>query len=693
MINKLRYTIQRVLPIVYDDSLSYMELLGKVVQKVNEVISIVNDIDGEIINQISVILDSWLEDGTLAEIINEEIFDGLDARIAAAESDIDALQAAYDTADGQIIALNRRINAAETNLLNTNSALTRLSGTVTQNKNSADSAISNISAATADIADALDIVNARIDSILDGASVDPDAELIDIRVSFTGQTYAAAGDAVRGIDSILYNRISNKVKTTVYKQYSLDEAVETYEHKRLNSSGELVDDPDTNVYIFRMSEGRYIHTSTQNNMFYVDADLNVIGMNDTPASNTETTCYTAEIKYTSPYFAIAYYRYSAENESSHFIRISNFYNCTGFWDFGLRNAQEIRFVNGELQEDIEYEEPENMGEGFPYITNGTHGGTGSGIYSLQNMKFKRGTKISAMYNTCFIDLRGINAEGSFFINSDTVNREYVIPFDCYGCICFSLNYASESKMPVGWDMSTFVKFITITPPEDNIRNWWSGKDWYCYGTSLSDIGTKEEYNTTSVIGDGNNGAMGTYPLMIDSIGGMVRHNGAIGSGGIVPSQDHHGNLKVSIMSCPSTADLVTLEIGPNDPYATALGDIGDTGNDTLLGNLYQCFNYLVNNVNGRIVLLLVQNNIYNNGIKYSAVSNNQKQWKTACQKMAELADYFGIPVINVNGNAIDYGHQTTGVTLVDDIHYNYLGGAIAGRYIWNKIRQIPPAQF
>lgn len=693
MINKLKYTIQRVLPIVYDDSLSYMELLSKVVLKVNEVISVVNDIDEEVINQISVILNGWLEDGTLAEIINEEIFNGLNDRITEAESDIDALQTSFDTFDGQINALNRRINANEVNVLNTNSALNSLTETVAQNKNNTDSAMSDMNTVTANIADALDTVNARIDAILDEASVDPDAELTDIRVSFTGHSYASAGDGVRNSDSILYNRISNKVNTTVYKQYSLDEAVVTHEHKLLNSSGALVDSDSWNVYIFKMSEGKYIHTSAQVNIFYLDDNLNVISMNDLPTSNTTTTCYTAEIKYTAPYFAINYYRYSAASESSHFIRISNFYNCTGFWDFGLRNAQEICFVNAELQEDIEYEEPENMGEGYPYITNGTHGGDGSGIYSLQKMKFKRGTKISAMYNTCSINLRGINAEGSFFIDGNTVNRQYVIPFDCYGCICFSLNYESESKMPVGWDMSTFVKFITITPPEENLHNWWSGKHWYCYGTSLSDVGTKEQYNSTSIIGEGNNGKMGTYPLMIDSIGGMVRHNGAIGSGGIVPSQEHQGNVKVNIMSCPSTADLVTLEIGPNDPYGTALGDIGDTGNDTLLGNLYQCFNYLVNNVNGRIVLLLVQNNIYHNGTKYSAVSNNQKQWKTACQKMSELANYFGIPVINVNGNAIDYGHQTTGVTLVDAIHYNYLGGAIAGRYIWDKIRQIPLAQF
>lgn len=44
----------------------------------------------------------------------------------------------------------------------------------------------------------VDVLEARVDEIISGASVDPDAELIDIRVGYDGTTYATAGDAVRG---------------------------------------------------------------------------------------------------------------------------------------------------------------------------------------------------------------------------------------------------------------------------------------------------------------------------------------------------------------------------------------------------------------------------------------------------------------------------------------------------------------
>lgn len=43
MVEPLKYHVQAVLPTVYDDSLSYYELLNKVVQKTNEVIEQINN--------------------------------------------------------------------------------------------------------------------------------------------------------------------------------------------------------------------------------------------------------------------------------------------------------------------------------------------------------------------------------------------------------------------------------------------------------------------------------------------------------------------------------------------------------------------------------------------------------------------------------------------------------------------------
>lgn len=75
-ITQLRVYVQKVLPLVYDDSLSYMELLCKIKEKLNEVISSsngfipkLNEIEGEVDN-LELRVDH-LESGEYDDIIKE----------------------------------------------------------------------------------------------------------------------------------------------------------------------------------------------------------------------------------------------------------------------------------------------------------------------------------------------------------------------------------------------------------------------------------------------------------------------------------------------------------------------------------------------------------------------------------------------------------------------------------------------
>ena len=67
MINDLRYWCQKVLPLVYEDSLSYYELLSKVVAKINEMISQVNEIP----DLVSKTVEEQLNDGTVEQILSD----------------------------------------------------------------------------------------------------------------------------------------------------------------------------------------------------------------------------------------------------------------------------------------------------------------------------------------------------------------------------------------------------------------------------------------------------------------------------------------------------------------------------------------------------------------------------------------------------------------------------------------------
>ena len=81
MINKIKYYCQKVLPLVYDDSLSYYELVCKCVEKINEMIPIVNITDEKITTEVTNIFNEWKADGTWNEIINHQLFNDINERL------------------------------------------------------------------------------------------------------------------------------------------------------------------------------------------------------------------------------------------------------------------------------------------------------------------------------------------------------------------------------------------------------------------------------------------------------------------------------------------------------------------------------------------------------------------------------------------------------------------------------------
>lgn len=81
-----RYWCYKILPLVYDDSLSYYEVLCKLTAKLNEVIKMVNASTDNVYEIVKSILDEWKEDGTFEEIINEELFASLNKKIETGDT-------------------------------------------------------------------------------------------------------------------------------------------------------------------------------------------------------------------------------------------------------------------------------------------------------------------------------------------------------------------------------------------------------------------------------------------------------------------------------------------------------------------------------------------------------------------------------------------------------------------------------
>lgn len=110
-IEKINYWVQQALPQVYDDSLSFYELLSKVIAKVNEITDEVNEYFAEDIEvHVETVLIEWKNDGTLANIINNTVFTDLNNRMTALET--------THTTDKN--ATNTRVTSLETNQITGN---------------------------------------------------------------------------------------------------------------------------------------------------------------------------------------------------------------------------------------------------------------------------------------------------------------------------------------------------------------------------------------------------------------------------------------------------------------------------------------------------------------------------------------------------------------------------------------------
>ena len=117
MIEKLKFYCQKVLPLVYDESLSYYEVICKVAKTVNDLICFNKELCAEwekfrdefstnINDTVREILNQWAIDGTLETIINDEIFGKINADINTLENEMNELKKTYEMFKNQVIEEN-----------------------------------------------------------------------------------------------------------------------------------------------------------------------------------------------------------------------------------------------------------------------------------------------------------------------------------------------------------------------------------------------------------------------------------------------------------------------------------------------------------------------------------------------------------------------------------------------------------
>ena len=147
-----------------------------------------------------------------------------------------------------------------------------------------------------------------------------------------------------------------------------------------------------------------------------------------------------------------------------------------------------------------------------------------------------------------------------------------------GTIYIRWNTYPDKYTVVAWQ-STAPIVSPVDVPVEESEFPRKGKEWYAYGTSMTD----ESYNG--------------YAVQLQKLTWMNIHNYGKWWSGIIPSLHDSDNVKTRCMRTTdgkTNADLITLEIIPNDMSGT-LGESTDTWDDTFLGNLNQILQYLQEN--------------------------------------------------------------------------------------------------
>lgn len=230
------------------------------------------------------------------------------------------------------------------------------------------------------------------------------------------------------------------------------------------------------------------------------------------------------------------------------------------------------------------------------------------------------------------------------------------------------------------DVALFVNSFNFEGPtilKKNEGAHWNTKKWYAYGTSLT------------------SSAQGKYVPYVAQFSGLEVVNKGIPGGALVANRNIY-NALMSEGDGKEEADLITIEVGANDPN-TSLGTPLDTTDSTFCGALNICLKHIIQFCpKAQIVLMDSTRSRYElndpsslkpideiTGGGYTYLERTK-----AIEDVAKANGIYFIPFGSGLGLGL-YREQANNLYLVDQIHHTDLGGYNLAIGIWNYLKNIP----
>jgi len=236
-------------------------------------------------------------------------------------------------------------------------------------------------------------------------------------------------------------------------------------------------------------------------------------------------------------------------------------------------------------------------------------------------------------------------------------------------ITASMNRSSLSAI-IFLEYTKTTDTVETNPEIPTYSNPWALKNWYAFGTSLTNIS-----------------AEGKYPNYLKTFSNMVLTNKGISGGKIV------SNILAEIKATTYTnVNLITLEGFCNDWYYNSpIGTLGDTTNTTYSGAIYDALTYLLQNSTATIVGITDHT-----GRKFGAIDSRLSVTNSLGLKQIDYINMFvsvckmlNVPIIEAGQKSM-INEFTANVYLVDQIHQTEIGAQQYAQTIWDELKNISP---